>query len=177
MNTPESEIALIAYKSIVAHITKQTDEIDAPNELSDMLKENLACFVSIHKTDGSLRGCIGTIEPKTDTLYHEIITNAISAASQDPRFQPVTNEELEDIEVSVDVLSKPEEVTDLNILNSKKYGIIVSDGSFRRAVLLPDIESVDSVEKQLRIVKKKAGLTNVDNNQLIIKRFTTTRYI
>jgi AmmeMemoRadiSam system protein A len=144
-----------------------------PSELADVRR---ACFVSLHKTSGELRGCIGSIEPHETNLYREIIQNAINAAFHDSRFTPLTEEELVDIELSVDVLTTPEMISDESELDPQIYGVIVSDGAFNRGVLLPAIKTIDSVEEQLRLVKRKAGLSGYDNESLKFYRFTSTRY-
>ena len=155
--------------------TKNIDSLKSqkiPNEF----KQQLACFVSIHKNDDSLRGCIGTIEAREDNLWLEIISNAISACTRDSRFSPLTEDELEHINVSVDVLSKPKRVIDINELNPKKYGVIVSDGKYLRGVLLPNLEGVDTVKQQISIAKRKAGLADINDKLLEIYSFTSTRY-
>jgi AmmeMemoRadiSam system protein A len=128
-------------------------------------------FVTLHTLDGDLRGCIGTFLPTTQDLAHEIAQNAISAALEDPRFEPVSPEELDDIVVSVDVLSTPEEVKSEKVLDPKKYGIIVESG-WRRGLLLPDLEDVDTIEDQIKIAMMKAGIKKYDR----IYRFTVERY-
>lgn len=132
-----------------------------------------ACFVSIHKKNGELRGCIGTLEPATPSIAYEIISNAISAATRDPRFPPIEQRELPDLTLSVDVLSDPEEISNLNDLDPKKYGVIVTKGH-RRGVLLPDLEGVDTIEQQLSIALQKAGLRSLDG--VSIARFTVERH-
>ena len=112
--------------------------------------------MSLHK-DGNLRGCIGTILATRDNLAEEILQNAISACSRDPRFSPVEVDELDDIEYSVDVLGEPERIFSVNDLNVKRYGVIVENGG-RRGLLLPDLEGVDTVEEQIAIAKRKAGI-------------------
>ncbi len=134
-----------------------------------------ACFVTLHNSDGSLRGCIGTLEPQYKNLWLEIISNAVAASSRDSRFSPVSPAELEDLEISVDVLSEPEKVSDINSLDPKKYGIIVTDG-FIRGVLLPDIDGIDTIEQQISIAKRKVGLSNMLNDDLTFYSFTATRY-
>ncbi len=131
------------------------------------------CFVSIHKKNGELRGCIGTILPTCDNLSSEIINNAISAC-QDPRFEPVKKEELDDLNISVDVLSEPEPITSPKSLNPKKYGVIVKSRDGRRGLLLPDLEGVDSPDYQISIAKDKAGILPKEPVQLY--RFTVKRY-
>jgi len=163
--------------NVIANYVK-TNNIDELRNMSfaDEFNVQLACFVSIHNTDESLRGCIGTIEPREDNLWLEIISNAVSACTRDSRFSAVQTSELENIEVSVDVLSKPEKVDDIDKLDAKKYGVIVTDGNYMRGVLLPDIDGVDTVEEQIRIAKRKAGLADIENEQLEIYSFTSTRY-
>ena len=165
-----------ALNTIVTLLNNKSIDKLENQEIAKELQKKLACFVTIHENNGSLRGCIGTIEPREENLYHEIISNAISAATRDTRFSPLTIEELENIKVSVDVLSKPEIVKDISKLDAKKFGIIVSDGSYMRGVLLPDIKGVSSVSQQIDIAKRKAGLSSMENDFLTIYSFTSTRY-
>ncbi|MDP2931020.1 MAG: AmmeMemoRadiSam system protein B, partial [Chloroflexota bacterium] len=118
-----------------------------PAELTPEMREAAGTFVSIHKL-GSLRGCIGTFEAQEENVAHEIITNAISAATRDPRFPPVTTNELDYLDYSVDVLTKPVRVKDRSELDPKKYGVIVECG-WRRGLLLPDLEGVENVDHQI----------------------------
>ena len=131
-----------------------------------------ACFVSLHRRDGSLRGCIGTLEPLCPSLDQEIIRNALAAGTQDPRFPPVRSEELEDLHLSVDVLSRPEP-TDRSGLDPQVYGVLVQARG-RRGVLLPDLEGVDTVEQQVEIAARKAGLDPREPLELL--RFRVERY-
>src|SRR6185369_2846551 len=92
----------------VEHFTTTGKIIDTPKDVQDLLSARAGCFVSIKTHQGELRGCIGTIDPVKDTLAEEIILNAISSATHDPRFSPVRADELPDLKYSVDVLSSPE---------------------------------------------------------------------
>jgi len=164
-------IAELARQTIEEYVkTKKT--ISPPRNLSPELSGRAGVFVCIKK-QGNLRGCIGTFEPCADTIAEEVIRNAIAAATQDPRFQAVEEDELPELEYSVDVLSPPEKIGGKEDLDPKKYGIIVVQGG-RRGLLLPDLEGVDTVEEQLRITKMKAGIWTDD--ALEIFRFTVTRY-
>lgn len=146
----------------------------APSELwSGLLMERRACFVSIKARSGALRGCIGTLAPSQRSLDREIIANAVSAATRDPRFPPMTREELPDVLFSVDVLSDPEPVTDLADLDPREWGVIVSK-SGRRGILLPDLEGVDTVEDQLAIAARKAGIA--DLRGISVERFRVDRF-
>lgn len=123
----------------------------------EMLKKRAGVFVSIHKKDGSLRGCIGTFMPTRSNIALEIITNAISSATQDPRFPPITEGELSNLVYSVDILSEPHPTSKKEI-NPKKYGLIISTLNGRRGLLLPNLPEVDTPEKQIEICKMKAGI-------------------
>lgn len=140
---------------------------------SALWKEHRACFVSIKKNNGELRGCIGTLSPLYASLDMEIIANAVSASTRDPRFPPMTKDELDSVIFSVDVLSEPETVSGIEQLNPRKYGVIVSRG-YRRGVLLPDLEGVNTSEQQVEIAAMKAGLYDLDGVKL--ERFTVERY-
>lgn len=132
-----------------------------------------ACFVSIKTMCGGLRGCIGTIAPIQPSLDREIIANAVSASTRDPRFPSMARGELDAVKFSVDVLGTPEEVTDWGLLDPKVWGVIVSKGMMR-GVLLPDLEGVDTVEYQLKIAADKAGIH--DMLGVKIERFRVDRY-
>lgn len=138
----------------------------------EMLQKQAGAFVSIH-LDGELRGCIGTIAAVQDDLSQEIMHNAISACSQDPRFLPVTEEELPFLDYSVDILGEAEDIDSPAQLDVKRYGVIVSSRG-RRGLLLPDLEGVDTVEEQIRIAKRKAGIG--DDQPCKLQRFEVIRH-
>lgn len=125
------------------------------------------------KIDGQLRGCIGTIEPVTPALSEEIIQNAISAATRDPRFRPVSKAELDNIKYSVDVLGEAEQVYSLTDLDPKVYGVIVETRN-KRGLLLPDLDGVDTVEDQVSIAMRKAGITS--DEEISLFRFKVIRH-
>jgi len=143
-----------------------------PKELTPEMKERAGVFVSIHKR-GELRGCIGTFEPTKDNVAEEIIANAISSATRDPRFPPMAASELSDLEYSVDVLTKPEPVEDTSQLDPRKYGVIVESG-LRRGLLLPDLEGVATVERQIEICRLKAGI--LADEPVKLYRFQVERF-
>ncbi len=146
-----------------------------PRLPKELFERKAGAFVTLHKLDGSLRGCIGTFLPTQENLALEIRENAIAAATRDPRFTPVTPNELDDIVVSVDVLHEPVAIRRIEELDPKKYGIIVVSGN-RRGLLLPDIEGVDDVEEQIRIACWKAGIMYPYEKPEIIYKFTVERY-
>lgn len=136
-----------------------------------------ACFVSLklrsqEAKEEQLRGCIGTILPSSSSLLEEIVNNTLAAAQRDPRFMPVTPEELENISLSVDILSTPEPAPALDMLDPRTFGVIVEKGGLR-GVLLPDLEGVDTVEQQLSIAARKAGILSLEGAS--ISRFSVHR--
>ena len=136
------------------------------------LQDRAGVFVSLKKR-GELRGCIGTIEPSHENLAVEIIENAISAATKDPRFRPVEEEELPELVVSVDILSTPERAAGPEDLDVQRYGLIVKAGT-RRGLLLPDIEGIASVDEQMAVARKKGGIGEQEPVELY--RFEVERY-
>ena len=149
------------------------DEKDPTLSLpEELLHTRAGAFVSLHEA-GELRGCIGTILPVRKNLAQEIIENAVSAATRDPRFSPVRKAELPYLEISVDVLGEPEDIPDAGALDVRRYGVIVAKGR-KRGLLLPDLPGVDTVEEQIRIAKKKAGIPEDEAVQL--QRFEVVRH-
>ena len=132
--------------------------ITPPDDRPDELKTRAGCFVSIKTLEGDLRGCIGTVDPVNDTLAEEIIMNAVSSATRDPRFAPVRADELPNLKYSVDVLSAPESC-ELEDLDPKVYGVVVEDEiGFRRGLLLPNLQGITSAAHQVDIAARKAGI-------------------
>jgi AmmeMemoRadiSam system protein A/AmmeMemoRadiSam system protein B len=148
--------------------------IAPPAEATDLLKSRAGCFVSIKTVAGDLRGCIGTIDPVKDTLAEEIIWNAISAATRDPRFSEVKAEELPHLKYSVDVLSAPEACRQED-LDPKVFGVIVEDeGGVHRGLLLPNLAGIETAAQQVDIAARKAGIS--PNDPLKLWRFRSERY-
>lgn len=165
MNNKFVEIASLA----ISHYLEYGERVKLKSRfVENDIKKGV--FVSLKK-DGRLRGCIGTIKGRFP-LEEEIVNNAIAAASEDPRFPPVRKEEFGDLEISVDVLEAEEEVTDISELDPKVYGVIVEQG-YKKGLLLPNLDGVDSIEHQINIAKEKAGITTGEYN---IKKFKVTRY-
>jgi AmmeMemoRadiSam system protein A len=158
-------------KRTVETLVKKS-EVVRPKRLSAEMKQRAGVFVSIHKR-GELRGCIGTFEPQQANVAEEIVANAISSATRDPRFSPVTKSELKELDYSIDVLSQPEPVASTEQLDPKRYGVIVEAG-WRKGLLLPDLEGVDTVEQQINICRLKAGID--PDEPLRLYRFEVKRY-
>lgn len=163
----------LARRSLETYI-REGKTMAVPEDLpEEMLRTRAGAFVSIHK-HGKLRGCIGTIGPTAKNVAQEIIRNAVSASTRDPRFDPVTEDELRWLEINVDVLGKPERIDSADDLDVKRYGVIVSCGS-RRGLLLPDLEGVDTPEQQISIAMQKGGIGK--NDAYTLERFEVVRHI
>ncbi|MDR2162451.1 MAG: AmmeMemoRadiSam system protein A [Clostridiales Family XIII bacterium] len=138
----------------------------------EMLTESAGVFVSIKK-DGALRGCIGTIAPTRKNIAEEILSNSVSAAARDPRFDPIDEGELDSLTYSVDVLAAPEPIDGPNELDVKRYGVIVSSRG-RRGLLLPDLDGVDTPEQQIDIARRKGGIG--EHEPYTLERFEVIRH-
>jgi AmmeMemoRadiSam system protein A len=168
----EDSYVNLARKTLESYVSnhkkiKKGDDLD-----DELLKNKAGVFVSL-KLDGQLRGCIGTIAPTTSSIADEIIQNAISAGTEDPRFYPVSEEELPRIIYSVDVLGEPEAIMSMEELDPKRYGVIVTKGS-RRGLLLPNLEGVNTTLEQVNIALKKAGIS--EDESYSMERFEVVRH-
>ncbi len=162
----------LARASLESYILKKK-RLALPEGLpEEMIGQRAGAFVSIHK-HGKLRGCIGTFLPVTNSVAEEILRNAVSAATEDPRFDPITPEELPWLDISVDVLGRPERVESAADLDPKKYGVIVSSGR-KRGLLLPDLDGVDTVEDQIAICRQKGGIGKYE--KVSLERFEVIRH-
>ena len=169
----EDPYVRLARASVEHYILKHR-KMEMPQDLpAELISRRAGAFVSIHE-HGKLRGCIGTISPVRDCLAQEIIDNAVSASTRDPRFDPIRAGELKWLEISVDVLGDPEPVSSPDELDVKRYGVIVTKGR-KRGLLLPDLDGVDTVEEQISIAKSKAGIADWDK-KVELQRFEVVRH-
>ena len=168
----EDPYVRLARTSLESYI-RDHRRMDVPADLpAEMLNKRAGVFVSIHEHQ-RLRGCIGTIAPVTGSIAEEILRNAISASTEDPRFEPIKEEELEFLEINVDVLGEPERISGLEELDVKRYGVIVSKGR-RRGLLLPDLDGVDTPAQQVSIARRKAGIG--PDEEVELERFEVVRH-
>jgi len=164
-------LVILARRAIEAFV-REHRVIEPPEEFTEEMRRKAGAFVSIKK-GGQLRGCIGTFMPTKENVALEVIENAFAAATRDPRFPPVGPQELPHLEVSVDLLSPPEPVSGPEELDPKRYGVIVESG-WKKGLLLPDLEGVDTVEQQLAIAMAKAGIGRGEKVKLY--RFSVERF-
>lgn len=168
----EDAFVRLARETIEQYV-RSKEVLRCPGTLpEEMRKRRAGVFVSLKK-DGRLRGCIGTIQAVQASLAEEIIYNAVSACSKDPRFEPVSQEELEHLTIHVDVLGDTERIDSPEELDVKRYGVIVTSG-YRRGLLLPNLEGVDTVEEQIAIARQKAGIGGTEEVEL--ERFEVVRH-
>ncbi|MCX7922479.1 MAG: AmmeMemoRadiSam system protein A [Clostridia bacterium] len=168
----ESPYVALAREALETYV-KGDRLIKVPEGLpEEMTRDRAGTFVSIKKR-GQLRGCIGTTGPAMDSIAEEIIQNAISSGTRDPRFQPVEADELDELVYSVDVLGEPEPIKSIDELDVVKYGVIVKSG-IRSGLLLPNLEGVNTPEEQVSITLQKAGIRS--GEKYTMERFEVVRY-
>lgn len=168
----EDEFVKLARFSLESYI-KNGSKIEVSGDLPKALLSNRAgVFVSIKK-DGELRGCIGTIGPTTKNIAEGIIRNAINAGTDDPRFFPIEEDELDKLIYSVDVLGESEKISSMDELDENRYGVIVSSKG-KRGLLLPNLDGIASVEEQVNIALQKAGISKHEDFEL--ERFEVIRH-
>jgi len=166
-----------AYRSLARRSLEQVINtgtvLSLPTDLPDeLINTKAGAFVTLYK-QGRLRGCIGTIFPNTECVAEEIIKNAVSAGLNDTRFEPVTKSELEYLNYKVDILGTPERISNPLELDVKRYGVIVTSG-YKRGLLLPNLEGIDTVAEQIEIARRKGGIR--DDEEVILERFEVTRH-
>ena len=168
----EDAYVRLARQAFTAWVTHRTQIPVPPGLPKELTARQAGVFVSLHKA-GQLRGCIGTISPTQSCIAEEIIRNAISACAHDPRFSPVEEDELPQIECSVDVLGEAEDIDSVDALDPGRYGVIVSRGH-RRGLLLPALDGVDTADQQVRIARRKAGIG--EGEAVTLQRFEVIRH-
>ncbi len=167
----ESPLVGFARRTVESYLKKENNY--DPDNLNDYLRERAGVFVSIKK-HGQLRGCIGTTEPTQSNIVEEVKQNAISAATRDPRFEPVSIDELNDLVYSVDVLKPAEPISGIEELDPARYGVIVRSG-YRTGLLLPNLDGIETAVEQVEIARKKAGIGPKELVEL--ERFEVVRYL
>lgn len=148
------ELLKIARKTLESYL----DGSGIPDfQVSDNLKKFGAAFVTLEKND-QLRGCIGHITA-TDMLYKTVADCAVQAATEDPRFPPVSRQELDGLHIEISVMSPIQPVEDLNEIVVGRDGLMIFQGA-RRGLLLPQVATDYGWDREefLEQTCRKAGL-------------------
>jgi AmmeMemoRadiSam system protein A len=162
-------------KSAIESYIKDQKTIDPPKDLpSEFLLKKAGAFVTILEND-NLKGCIGTYLPARENIAQEIIHNAIAAATEDYRFNSVTENDLDNLSYEVYILEKPQLIKNVSELDPIKYGVLVKSNTGKSGLLLPDLEGLDTTEKQLQAVYIKAGI-NSELENIEIYKFEAKKY-
>ncbi len=161
-------------KNAVEEYFKNGTTIKTEDMSKEWLRREAGVFVTI-ESNKKLRGCIGTYLPTQKNIAEEIIHNAISAATEDFRFEKITPKELPSLKYTISILSEPKLIKNIEELDPKKYGIIVKSANFKTGLLLPDLPDINDIEDQIDIACKKAGISFADG-QISIYKFTVEKY-
>ena len=158
----KNQLLKLARESIGHYLKTQKQFVKDTSDFSSELQEKRGTFVTL-TIGGQLRGCIGhiiAIQP----LYLDVIDNAVNAAFEDPRFEPLAEDELEDIKIEISVLSQPKPLEYkgaddlLKKLRPDVDGVIIKQG-FYQATFLPQVwEQLKQPEDFLSHLCAKAGL-------------------
>jgi AmmeMemoRadiSam system protein A len=168
------ELPSLARRAVETFVLRHEVVVPAHGDASSLLSQRSACFVCIKTGGRELRGCVGTIEPEHDSLAVEVVNNAIKAATRDPRFRPISADELSLLRYSVDVLCALEPTT-LEDLDPALFGVVVVDGlGKRRGLLLPDIDGIRTASQQVGVAARKAGIS--PHEAVRLYRFRTRRF-
>lgn len=164
LSSPERHYSIeLAKKSLHAHLAGQIFSVDR-DQMSERfgndsdLLNNFGCFVTL-KENENLRGCIGSLS-SDGPLYLNIMQNSVAAGTDDPRFPPVSPQELDSLSYEISVMGKIGPCPDLNKIELGKHGLIVQKGT-QQGLLLPQVplEWNWSREQFLEQTCKKAGLS------------------
>ena len=168
---PYTTLAKLAVETYI----KDNKIIDPPKNLpQEFLLKKAGAFVTILE-NGNLKGCIGTYLPTRENIAQEIIHNAITAATEDYRFNSVTENDLDNLSYEVYILEKPEKIKNISQLDPLKYGVLVKSNTGKSGLLLPDLEGLNTTEKQLEAVCVKAGI-NPELENIEIYKFEAKKY-
>jgi AmmeMemoRadiSam system protein A len=165
-------------RATIEHYVRERKVIQPPAEQAPEMRQRAGVFVSLHDRQGELRGCIGTIEPTQENVALEVIRNAVSASTEDPRFPPIRPDELDGLDISVDLLAAPEPIQGPEDLDVHRYGLIVQSlrSRWKRGLLLPDLPGIETVEDQIYWTRvHKAGIRDPEEPVQLL-RFEVTRF-
>lgn len=175
MFTPKTNYAKIAFDSIIFFVSTGEVRKTTIDKISADLKLKMACVVSIFDSKENLLGRYGHVKPNNEILYDEIIENAVKAAQKNG-LKSLKGEQLNQIKVYVDVLSALHKVENMDELKPKKHGLYIKDAAGNSGFIMPGREGVQTVEKQIEILKKENNIPGKDHSKLEMWYFKSTRY-
>jgi AmmeMemoRadiSam system protein A len=161
----EARLLAIAHDSLSHGLRHGCALAVEPTEESEALRAHGASFVSLHRADATLRGCIGTLEA-IRPIARDVAENAFGAAFRDPRFAPVASEEVDELHLSIAVLGPYEPIAAdspealARKLRPGRDGLVLQQGA-RRATFLPAVwGSLAGPLDFVRALEHKAGITS-----------------
>jgi AmmeMemoRadiSam system protein A len=169
---PGQELPSIARRSIESALSGEADE--PPGGLEGYLGEPRAVFVTLRDREGQLRGCVGSLWPRRQSVAEETWIMARDAAFRDARFPRVRAGELAGLTVEVSVLQLSEPVASNADLNPAVYGVLVRASGERRGVLLPGIPEIRTPEQQIEVARRKAGIG--PEERVEVERFRVEKF-
>lgn len=177
MSSSDAFLIEVAYAAVTYGVHTGRVLLMNPEAFDPEYRELRATFVTLRK-DGELRGCIGSLEP-TRSLLEDVAANAFSAAFRDPRFPPVTEDEIASLEIQISALGPVEpllfqsEDDLLSKLRPGVDGLVLREGG-RRGTFLPQVwDELRDPRQFLRQLKRKAGLQPDHwSDQIRVERYT-----
>jgi AmmeMemoRadiSam system protein A len=150
------ELLALARSALESYLA--TGQVPAYQPGNPELRKGGAAFVSLHNGE-ELRGCIGLLSDEGE-LYRTVQRCALSAATEDMRFHPVTLDEVPSLCIEISVLSEPQRITDVQLIEVGRHGIIIARGS-QRGLLLPQVASKYNWDRPTFLSQtcRKAGLS------------------
>jgi len=181
-SSKQKETLLDVAKKSIAHGLKENRPLKiSAKDFEKELKEKRATFITLHIGD-ALRGCIGMLEAMRP-LIEDVAENAYAAAFRDPRFRPLSNEELDQLKISISILSPSEPIkfsSEEDLISQIRPGVdgLILEEGMNRGTFLPSVwESVKTAKEFLQHLKMKAGLSPDYWSETIKMRRYTTEYV
>ncbi len=157
---PPHPLVQLARDAIRYHLEFRKSLV-VSSDLKSKFSAPTGVFVTLFLNE-ALRGCVGSLQPQTNTLAQEVVRNAVLAGFNDPRYDPVSKKDIEKLDIHIEAITPSEPVEDLSTLDPEVDGLIVRSGK-KQGVLLPAIEGVDTVEQQIKICRSKGKIKSSES--------------
>ena len=166
-------LASIARRALRAHLgtppRSWRDQV-----MTDVELPKLPVFVTLRTSDGELRGCIGSLKAQEPNVALETARIAVLSATEDPRFDRLGFEEIEELGIEVSILMPEEPFDDPHDLDDGCHAVVVRDANGRQGVLLPGVPGVKNGVEQIAIARRKAGIDPAES--VTMGRFAVLKY-